>query len=252
MNTPEIRNNEILAPETIIVRDKIIDKFGDKSLVEMNEFVKNFLRSESDPLNRLGAMAARVFILRHRISIVASEKYDDKQSLINEIEIDDNIQKTKIIESVEEKEFAEDLGDWVRLRIVESSEVNGVRFPKGVIIDVKNSDALKLLESKKAVIEETPAEEAKTEEIPAEEEKTEEIPAEEVKTEEIPAEEVKTEEIPSEEAKTEEIPAEEAKTEEIPTEEAKTEEIPDGENLDELSALMQEMEDKNSSNEEKK
>ena len=63
MNTPEIRNNEILAPETIIVRDKIIDKFGDKSLVEMNEFVKNFLRSESDPLNRLGAMAARVFIL---------------------------------------------------------------------------------------------------------------------------------------------------------------------------------------------
>ena len=37
MNTPQIRNNEVLAPETIQVRDKIIDKFGDKSLVEMNE-----------------------------------------------------------------------------------------------------------------------------------------------------------------------------------------------------------------------
>ena len=175
MNTPEIRNNEILAPETIMVRDKIIDKFGDKSLIEMNEFVKNFLRSESDPLNRLGAMAARVFILRHRISIVGSEKYDDRKSLINEIDIEDNIQKSKIIESIDEKEFAKDLGDWVRLRIVESSEVNGVRFPKGVIIDVKNSDALKLLDSKKAVIEE-----AKTEETPVEEAKTEETSVEEL------------------------------------------------------------------------
>ena len=81
MNTPQIRNNEVLAPETIQVRDKIIDKFGDKPLVEMNEFVKNFLRSETDPLNRLGAMAARVFILRHRISIVASECCSNYESI---------------------------------------------------------------------------------------------------------------------------------------------------------------------------
>ena len=160
MNIPEIRNNEILAPETIEVRDKIIDKFGDKPLIEMNEFVKNFLRSETDPLNRLGAMAARVYILRHRISIVASENFDDKEVLITEVKIEDTDQKSKIMERSADTEFAEDLGEWVRLRIVESSEVNGVRFPEGVIIDVKNSDALKLLESKKAVIEETPAEEA--------------------------------------------------------------------------------------------
>ena len=168
MNTPEIRNNEILAPETIEVRDKIIDKFGDKPLIEMNEFVKNFLRSETDPLNRLGAMAARVYILRHRISIVASEKFDDKEAFISEVKVEETNQKSKIMERTD-TEFAEDLGEWVRLRIVESSEVNGVRFPEGVIIDVKNSDALKLLESKKAVIEETPDEEVKAEETPAEE-----------------------------------------------------------------------------------
>ncbi len=212
MNIPEIRNNEILAPETIEVRDKIIDKFGDKPLIEMNEFVKNFLRSETDPLNRLGAMAARVYILRHRISIVASEKFDDKEALITEVKIEETDQKSKIMEGTAATEFAEDLGEWVRLRIVESSEVNGVRFPEGVIIDVKNSDALKLLESKKAVIEETPAEEAKAEETPAEEAKAEETPAEEVKAEETPAEEA----------------------------------------VDELSALMQEIEEKNSSSDQKK
>ena len=160
MNTPQIRNNEVLAPETIQVRDKIIDKFGDKSLVEMNEFVKNFLRSETDPLNRLGAMAARVFILRHRISIVASEEYDDKKASISEVPKYED-QNSQSSSENSEIDFAKDLGEWVRLKITESSEINGVRFPEGVVIDVKNSDALRLLESKKAVIEEPKAEEPK-------------------------------------------------------------------------------------------
>ena len=202
MNTPQIRNNEVLAPETIQVRDKIIDKFGDKSLVEMNEFVKNFLRSETDPLNRLGAMAARVFILRHRISIVASEEYDDKKASINEVpEYQDQNSQSNSENS--EKDFAKDLGEWVRLKITESSEINGVRFPEGVVIDVKNSDALRLLESKKAVIEEPKAEEPKAEEPKAEEPKAEEPKATE-------------------------------------------------DSIDELSALMNEIEEKNSSNGEKK
>ena len=212
MNTPQIRNNEVLAPETIQVRDKIIDKFGDKPLVEMNEFVKNFLRSETDPLNRLGAMAARVFILRHRISIVASEEYDDKKASINEVpEYQD--QNSQSSNENSEKDFAKDLGEWVRLKITESSEINGVRFPEGVVIDVKNSDALRLLESKKAVIEEPKAEEPKTEEPKAEEPKAEEPKAEEPKAEELKATE---------------------------------------DSIDELSALMNEIEEKNSSNGEKK
>ena len=36
------------------------------------------------------------------------------------------------------------------LKILEASEVNGVRFPEGVKIDVHAEDAKKLLESKKA------------------------------------------------------------------------------------------------------
>ena len=108
MNTPQIRNNEVLAPETIEVRDKIIDKFGDKPLVEMNEFVKNYLRTETDPLNRLGAMAARVYILRHRISIVASEQYDDKKALISEIQIEDENQTSQSNDDATQSEFAKD------------------------------------------------------------------------------------------------------------------------------------------------
>ena len=42
------------------------------------------------------------------------------------------------------------LSEWVRLRIIENSEINGVRFPKGVVIDVSHEDGDRLLESGKA------------------------------------------------------------------------------------------------------
>jgi hypothetical protein len=51
--------------------------------------------------------------------------------------------------------------EWTRLRILEDCEVNGVRFPKTVIIDVKKEDAAKLIENGNAeLIEEKPAEAA--------------------------------------------------------------------------------------------
>ena len=40
--------------------------------------------------------------------------------------------------------------EWTRLRILDDCEVNGVRFPKTVIIDVKSEDAEKLISSGKA------------------------------------------------------------------------------------------------------
>ena len=55
----------------------------------------------------------------------------------------------------------ENTSEWTRLRILEDCEVNGVRFPKTVIIDVKNEDAAKLIENGNAeLIEEKPAEAA--------------------------------------------------------------------------------------------
>jgi hypothetical protein len=48
-------------------------------------------------------------------------------------------------------EGAETVSDeWRRLRMIEAGEVNGVRFPPGIIIDVNSVDGQKLVESKKA------------------------------------------------------------------------------------------------------
>ena len=58
-----------LSPVTIAVRDKVIEKFVDQPLDEMNESVKQLLSREEDELTAQHPLA-RVFILRQRISRV--------------------------------------------------------------------------------------------------------------------------------------------------------------------------------------
>ena len=48
-----------LSPVTIAVRDKVIEKFADQPLDEMNESVKALLSKEEDEQKRLGILAAR-------------------------------------------------------------------------------------------------------------------------------------------------------------------------------------------------
>ena len=56
-----------LAPEIEAARDKIIDHFEDKPFAELKEFVQKLLENEEDEAKRIGALAARVYLLRKRI-----------------------------------------------------------------------------------------------------------------------------------------------------------------------------------------
>ena len=42
--------------------------------------------------------------------------------------------------------------EWVRVQIKETTEVNGVRFPAGIQIDVTTEDSIKMIEGKKAIL----------------------------------------------------------------------------------------------------
>ena len=42
--------------------------------------------------------------------------------------------------------------EWVRVQIKETTEVNGVRFPSGIQIDVTGEDAQKMIEGSKAIL----------------------------------------------------------------------------------------------------
>ncbi len=124
-----------LSPMTIKVRDKIIEQYADQTLDAINESLKRLLANEEDEQKRLGVLAARVYILRQRISGLSNNS--DKAILAA---------KSPTIANLDAGSVKAD-NEWTRLRIIKDCEVNGVRFPKSFIIDVKSADALKLVEA---------------------------------------------------------------------------------------------------------
>ena len=133
-----------LSPMTIAVRDKVIEKFADQPLDEMNESVKKLLSIEKDEQKRLGILAARVYILRQRIMNIAET--DAERVVGSNSPTSDDL----VLNSSDNLQDDAGNSEWTRLRILEDCEVNGVRFPSTVIIDVKSGDAMRLIESGKA------------------------------------------------------------------------------------------------------
>ena len=145
-----------LSPVTIAVRDKVIEKFAGQPLDEMNSSVKALLSKEEDEQKRLGILAARVYILRQRILSI-SEADPDRVVTSASPKVEDLASN----EHADPSEIETIASDWTRLRILEDCEVNGVRFPKTVIIDVKSADAERLIENGKAeMIEESESSQA--------------------------------------------------------------------------------------------
>ena len=51
-----------------------------------------------------------------------------------------------------EHDFKPDIDKWTRVEMIKSGIVNGVRFPKGIQVDVTKSDSERLISSGKASI----------------------------------------------------------------------------------------------------
>ena len=168
----------LLSPEIIEIRDKIVDKLEGKSLKDIRAKIREFLANEKNEETRLAALAARIVLLRRFIS-----ELSENQALLAEEEMRDLENKSLDYDDDFEEDYDSDNFDgdiqWKRLRIIEDCEVNGVRFPAGIQIDVKLIDAERLLEAGQAEIIEKPVD---PEEDAEETEEAEEI--EETETEE--------------------------------------------------------------------
>ena len=130
-----------LDPEVIKVRDKIITKIGDKPLEEVNTIIKKLLNEQMDEVTRIGALAARLKIIRSKIDLL----YDRKVKIKKVEEEKPAPEKNEEKKSTEEK--------WVRVKMIETGDVNGKQIDKGVVLDVKEEDAKKLIDAKKAIID---------------------------------------------------------------------------------------------------
>ena len=136
------KKNLKLAPETMRIRDAIIEKYSDTPLDALSTKLQALITDDTDTGTKLGIFSARVEILRMRFSEIADKKYVKDNKLGEE---NDSISESDISDETEDLKEG-----WMTLKILEASEVNGVRFPEGVKIDVHADDAKKLLDSKKA------------------------------------------------------------------------------------------------------
>ena len=71
-------------------------------------------------------------------------------NLIRDVSDDDGNIVEKIIKT--SKKPKDIPVEWVRVQIKETTEVNGVRFPSGIQIDVTDEDAKQMIDSNKAIL----------------------------------------------------------------------------------------------------
>ena len=217
-----------LDPEIVSMRNRYLKALEGKPFDEMNLLIQKQLETEEGDIKRLSLLAARVYILRLRTLELRDEPTEHAMPWSKAPE--ENKKKDKNTEGAEEKNSETKDNEWRRLRMIEAGEVNGVRFPPGIIIDVNAEDGEKLVESKKAeyvnvdksdensetvenkvVDDDKIASDASEEQTPTE--NSGEVYTEakdEVKAKEKPAEE-NTEEVAAEEEKDEENLADELK-----------------------------------------
>jgi len=144
-----------LAPETIRIRDALIEKFMGEPVDTMNQFMSQALQRETDEFRRLGILAARIYILRHRITNVQEFNRNPTLTAVPEIT---TASLNAGLPGFDET-ATDDNGDsdnepnivWTKIQMREAGEVNGVRFLAGTIIDAKQRDAEKLVSSGRAV-----------------------------------------------------------------------------------------------------
>ena len=142
-----------LAPETIKVRNALIEKFTGEPLDEMNHFMNTALAIEKNELHRIGILAARIFLLRTRIANLQDFNRDPSLTNISEINVGALDLRSANMDATDngDDDVTEIEDGWARLKMTSPGEVQGVRFLSGAIIDAKPEDAKKLIGSGKAV-----------------------------------------------------------------------------------------------------
>ena len=137
-----------LDPEVVSMRDRYLKALEGKPFDEMNLLIQKQLETEGEDIKRLSLLAARVYILRLRTLELRDEPTEHAMPWSKAPEENNNKDKNTEGEQAQNGENKDN--EWRRLRMIEAGEVNGVRFPPGIIIDVNATDGEKLVESKKA------------------------------------------------------------------------------------------------------
>ena len=140
---------ETLTPSILEIRNSFLENFKNEKLDTISKKLTELFVVEKDPFKKLVLLASRVENIRKRIDQIHRNKNETK--IIQETLNKSSKEEVKV-ENLAEKNEKSNSEKWIRVIMKESTEVNGVRFPEGIQIDVTEDDSKKLIESGKAII----------------------------------------------------------------------------------------------------
>ena len=146
---------ETLAPSILEIRNSFLGKFKNEKLDIISKKLTELFDVEKDPVKKIVLLASRVETIRKRIDQIHQDENKTKiiqESLNESSNKSSNEEKVVQAENDTEKNEKNNSETWIRVIMKESTEVNGVRFPEGIQIDVTEDDSKKLIESGKAAI----------------------------------------------------------------------------------------------------
>ena len=142
---------ETLAPSILEIRNSFLEKFKNEKLDIISKKLTQLFDAENDPVKKIVLLASRVETIRKRIDQIHQDenKTEIIQKISNESSNEEKVVQPEGDTGKNEKSNSE---TWIRVIMKESTEVNGVRFPEGIQIDVTENDSKKLIEAGKAAI----------------------------------------------------------------------------------------------------
>ena len=142
---------ETLAPSILEIRNSFLENFKNEPLDSISKKLTDLFDAEKDPVQKIILLASRIETIRKKIDQIHQD--DNKTKIIQENSNEtSNKEKEVKTENETEKNEKGNSETWIRVIMKESTEVNGVRFPEGIQIDVTEDDSKKLIESGKAAI----------------------------------------------------------------------------------------------------
>ena len=139
-------------------KEELLDEFENLSLEEVSKKIKQIEKRDDDIIFKIAYLAARISVLNRRIQALINENSANDNSIIENSDESTNIVEKIIKSSKKPKDLPV---EWVRVQIKETTEVNGVRFPSGIQIDVTDEDAKQMIDGDKAILlEETDSKES--------------------------------------------------------------------------------------------
>ena len=138
-----------LSEKIIDKREELLDEFENLSLDEIAKKLKQIEKRDDNIIFKIAYLAARISVLNQRIQALIDEN-SANDNLIRE----SNDESGNIVEKIiKTSKKPQDIPvEWVRVQIKETTEVNGVRFPSGIQIDVTDEDAKQMIDGNKAIL----------------------------------------------------------------------------------------------------